>query len=194
MSNVVSAAKEAQSSLLARVKKHEADAWLRLVTWIGPFILRWCHGAGVQSGDCDGLAAKVLEDVWRDLAAFRREKPDQSFRRWLHAKTIRRIELLAPELVGSLPAADADGTASTNPSETHDWTRRALHLVVRDLMAQHAHDPGFKAFFRLALIGRSPTEVAQELGLKVWGVRQARVRWTKRVRDRLHELFGELLD
>src|SRR5437868_2966054 len=54
-------ADDTRSSLLLRVNNRDADAWLKLVKWIGPFILGWCRKARLQPADCDDVAQEVLQ-------------------------------------------------------------------------------------------------------------------------------------
>jgi DNA-directed RNA polymerase specialized sigma24 family protein len=177
MNRISSPSADAGSSLFGRAHQRETDAWLQLVRWFGPGVLRWCRDAGLPPADCAAVASKVVEDVWRGLPAFRRDNPDQSFRGWLAALTRNH---LTPR-VWNVPA------------DTDAWTRRALYLLVQELAAEHANDPTFKAFHRTAVDGLSIADAARELGLKPWTVRQHRLTWTGRLRERLRHQFGELL-
>ncbi len=82
---------DTSSSLLVRVKNRDPDACLRLVEWIGPFILSWCRRAGLQPADRDEVSQQALLNVWGRLAAFRKEKPGDSFRGWVYSITRSRI-------------------------------------------------------------------------------------------------------
>jgi DNA-directed RNA polymerase specialized sigma24 family protein len=84
--------------------------------------------------------------------------------------------------------------AEADPAEAQDLKRRALHLLIQDIIAPHINDPGFKAFYRTAVDGLSAVQAAQELGASADMVRQHKCRWIKRLRDRLRDQFGELLD
>ena len=182
------------SSLLARAKTRDADAWLQLVRWIGPFILKSCHRAGLQAADCDEVSQQVLINIWRGLAAFRKDQPSHSFRGWVYAITRNCIlDLLARKSVepGPLPPGLP---ADSDPSDAQNLKRRAVALLIQEIVASHRNDIGFQAFYRVAVDGLTAVQVAGELGLSADAVRQHKSRWVKRLRDRLHEKFGELLD
>ena len=184
---------DTSSSLLVRVKNRDPDACLRLVEWIGPFILSWCRRAGLQPADRDEVSQQALLNVWGRLAAFRKEKPGDSFRGWVYSITRSRIldlwarQRAAPRPLSAEPPAD-------DASSEKDWKQRALHLLIKDLAARHAADHGFKAFYRTAVDGLSSAEAARELGVSADVVRQQKCRWIKRLRDQLRQQFGELLD
>ena len=184
---------DTSSSLVARVKNHEAAAWQQLIEWIGPFILRWCRRAGLQAADCEDVSQQVLQKLWVQFATFRKEQPGHSFRGWVYTITrncisdLRRRPAPRQLLVAELPA-EAD------PSEAGDLKRRAICLLVQEVSALLANDAGFKAFYRTAVDGLPAKAVGQELGMSADAVRQHKSRWIKRLRDRLREQFGELLD
>jgi RNA polymerase sigma-70 factor (ECF subfamily) len=181
------------SGLLSRAVRQDADAWLQLVRWIGPSILRWCRRAGLQPADCDDLAQGVLQTVWLRLATFNKDRAGHTFRGWVYVITRNRIiDLLRRDAPSQLPTIDLP--AAVEPAEAGDLKRRAIALVLQDIVARHAADVGFKAFYRTAVDGCPAPDVARELGLQPWTVRQHKSRWTRRLRDQLKEQFGELLD
>jgi RNA polymerase sigma-70 factor (ECF subfamily) len=190
----VPVSEDSSSSLLAAVRKQDPHAWLRLVAWIGPFILRWCRGAHLQEADCDEVSSEVLLRIYRGLAAFRKDRPGDSFRGWVYAITRNCIaDLLARhhKAPRSLPVELPE---RADPSEAQDLRQRALVLLVRDAITAHDGDPGFRAFYRTAVDGLSAVEAARELGLSADVVRQHKSRWLKRLRDRLSQQFDGLLD
>jgi RNA polymerase sigma-70 factor (ECF subfamily) len=180
------------SSLLARVNQRDANAWLQLVQWIGPFILRWCRQARLQPADCDNVGQEVLQRVWSRLSTFRKETPGQSFRGWVYTVTKNCIADLRRQGV-QRPLTEMAMPAEPDPSEAGDFQSRAVRMVLQQVFARHAEDPGFRAFYRTAVDGLSAPEVARELGMKAWTVRQHRCRWIKRLREQLRVEFGDLL-
>ena len=196
---------DTSSSLLARVKNQNADAWLQLATWVGPYILGWCRRAGLQAADCDDVSQQVLTNVWHGLAKFRADQAGQSFRGWVYVITRncvadlrerRRREQALDRLAVPRPAAtpERELPAEDDPAAAPFWKRRALQLLLKEIITRHAEDRGFKAFYRTAVDGLTAPEVAGEIGMSADVVRQHKCRWIKRLRDRLREQFGELLD
>ncbi|HKI37012.1 MAG TPA: sigma-70 family RNA polymerase sigma factor [Gemmataceae bacterium] len=186
-------ADDTSSSLLARVKNHDADACVQLVQWIGPFILRWCQRARLQAADRDDVSQQVLKNIWSRLATFRKDKPNDSFRGWVYTITRNCILDLWERRRGAPHPLPVELPAEADPSEARDLKRRALHLLIQEVIARHAGDSGFQAFYRTAVDGLSAVEAAQELGLSPDAVRQHKSRWIKRLRDRLLRQFGDLL-
>jgi RNA polymerase sigma-70 factor, ECF subfamily len=188
------------SSLLAKVKQQDADAWLRLVIWMGPFVLRWCRGFHLQAADCDEVSSQVIEKVWLNLASFRKEAPGDSFRKWVHAITRNTVLDLFRQRKRGQAALDhladrgSPRGAEDDSAEARDWKRGALLLLIDNIKAQYAQDRGFQAFYRTTVDGRSAPEIALELGLSNDAVRQHKVRWLKRLREQLNQQFAELLD
>jgi RNA polymerase sigma-70 factor (ECF subfamily) len=185
---------DTRSSLLARARKQHPDAWQRLVRWIGPFILRWCRTARLQPADQDEVCQQVLLKVWGGLGGFRNKKPGDAFRGWVYTITRNCIaDLIARRRTepGPLPLVLPD---VPDPAEAQDLKRRALHLLIQEAIGPAVNDRGFKAFYRTAVDGLSAVQAAGELGMSPDVVRQHKSRWIKRLRDRLREQFGELLD
>jgi RNA polymerase sigma-70 factor (ECF subfamily) len=178
---------DAARSLLARARNHDGEAWLQLVKWIGPLLLRWCGRAGLQAAECEEVARAVLSDVWRSLASFRKDA-GQSFRVWVYSLVRNRArDLLARRRAACPLPADPD------PAEALELKRRALQLLLQAVLARNP-DQRFRAFYRTAVDGLSALEADQELALGVDVVRQYKARWLKRLREELGERFDELLD
>src|SRR5262245_56574497 len=79
------------SSLLARVKERDALAWQRLLALYGPLVYSWCRRAGLRSDDAGDVVQEVFRSVFMGLAAFRRERPEDTFRGWLRVISRNKI-------------------------------------------------------------------------------------------------------
>jgi RNA polymerase sigma-70 factor, ECF subfamily len=191
--NPAPAADETRSSLLLRVRDQDAEAWRQLVLWIGPFILRTCRKAGLQATDADDVSQSVLETVWSRLHTFRKDNPRDSFRGWVYTITRNRvIDFRRRPTPRPLPSVELPDTP--DPAEAGELENRALSLILREAAVRHAADPGFKAFYRTAVDGLTAPQAAAELGLTAWAVRQHKSRWIARLRERLRDEYGPLLD
>ena len=181
---------DTSSSLLSRVKNRDADAYVQLVRWIGPRILRWCELSGLQDADREEVSQQVLMNVWHGIAAFRKVSAGDSFRGWVYSITRNCIR----DLLTKRRAPPQPLPVESDPSEANDLKRRALQFLVQSAVARHAKDSEFRAFYRTAVDGLSPTEAARELSLSADVVRKHKSRWIKRLRDQSRDQFGELLD
>jgi hypothetical protein len=177
--NAIQPTADDATSLLARVNNRDAGAWQQIVRLIGPFLLRWCQVARLTPGDGEEVACKILADIWRDLASFHKDERGPSFRAWVYSRS--RVHL--PALPAECPLSD-----------THAWQRRTLLLALCELQAANDNDVSFRAFCRTAVDGMSIPEVAQLMGLRPWQIRQYRLIWTGRLRERLQQFYGALLD
>jgi RNA polymerase sigma-70 factor (ECF subfamily) len=182
------------SSLLARVRKQDADAWIQLVKWIGPLLLHWCQRAGLQAADGEDVSQQVLLKVWHGLASFRKENAGDSFRGWVYTITRNRIVDWVKKQRPAFSPLPVELPAVADAAEEPDLKQIALQMLIRDAVAQHVNDRGFTAFYRTAVDGLSAVEVGSELGMSADVVRQHKSRWIKRLRDRLGEQFKGLLD
>jgi RNA polymerase sigma-70 factor (ECF subfamily) len=187
------------SSLLERVRAQEPEAWRRLVRLYYPLVRGWCERAGLQSED----AADVAQEVFRALAGnvdrFRRDGGQNSFRGWLWGITRRQLLAYRRRRQGQ-PAA-AGGTDAQRrlaelpePDDPSDADRPAEHsaLLRRALDLLHAgvEERTWQAFWRAAVQGQAPADIAAELGMSVNSVYLAKARLLRRLRDE----FGDLLD
>src|SRR5262249_18795324 len=70
-------------SLLARLRRQEADAWRLFVSLYTPLVVRWCHRRGLAEADIADVTQEVLRKVVGSLDLFRKEVATDSFRGWL---------------------------------------------------------------------------------------------------------------
>src|SRR5262245_33458149 len=71
-------------SLLQRALRRDALAWERVVALYGPIIYGWCRKWGLQPRDAENVGQEVFLRLSVRLDHFRRDRPDDSFRGWLH--------------------------------------------------------------------------------------------------------------
>jgi RNA polymerase sigma-70 factor (ECF subfamily) len=202
--NSTTSAASISSSLLERLRDHDAEAWKRLVRLYYPLVRGWCLRGGLRPED----AADVAQEVFRALAGnvhrFRREESGSSFRGWLYGITNRQLLAHrrrqkqqaagvggseAQQWFANLAEADVESASSecsaTAPNERHELLRRALQLL-RGGVAKHT----WEAFWRTAVEGESPSDIAADLGISVNTVYVAKAR----LLGRLREEFGELIE
>lgn len=188
------------SSLLARVRSADDEAWQRLVALYGPLVHSWCCHAGLQSDDLADVFQEVFLAVHNSIGAFRADRPGDTFRGWL--RTIARSKMadhyrrrsLEPLAAGGSQAAErwrelpeeepvADDEASLSEN-------RQLVCGAAEIVRAEFTDQTWRAFWKVAVEGQLTKDVADSLGMSVVAVRQAK----SRVLRRLRQEFSELLD
>lgn len=187
------------STLLERVRSRRPEAWVRLAELYGPVVYRWCRKAGVPRDDALDLVQEVFAAVARDIDAFRRDRPGDSFAAWL--RTITRHVYLhyfrsrreRPVALGGTDAQERilqvpepeEATDANDPREVAGMVLPAgLELVRAEFEPQT-----WEAFQRVAVEGQTPARVAMELGMSVDAVYQAKSRVLRRLRRELDGLL-----
>lgn len=180
-------------SLLERVRAREPQAWRRLVQLYGPTVYGWCRRCGLQSADAADAVQEVFTAVAGGIGAFRQDKPGGGFQKWLWTITrskicdhFRRQKRRATGPGGTalpeLTAADADPELPEpdDNSAIGSLVHRALE-VVRPAFEHRTWD----AFWRVTVEQQAPADVAEDLGMTLPAVYQAKYRVLQRLRQEL---------
>ena len=187
-------------SLLVRLKANDAAAWDRLVVLYAPLVYYWCRKFHVPDQDADDVFQDVIQSVAANIATFRKEQPGDTFRGWLRVITQNKIHDYFRRL-GRQPQAaggtDANLRLSQLPavedSDGDDDERQAYQQLMHralELIRCEFTTRTWQAFWRVAVDGQRPVDVAQELAMQPGTVRVAKSRVLRRLRQEL----GELLD
>jgi RNA polymerase sigma-70 factor (ECF subfamily) len=194
-----------ETSLLARVRQQDQEAWRRLEYLFGPLVLQWLRQAGVAEADAVDLRQEVLQAVWKSVGRFERERAGSTFRGWLRTITqnklrdhlrARRHDTKAEGgtealwRIGNLPE-DLDELSSQSGNsneELQGLVRRAIDLV-KDEVQPHT----WQAFWLVVVEGRTAAEAARQLGIKPGSVYTARSRVLNRLREALGPDFESVL-
>jgi RNA polymerase sigma-70 factor (ECF subfamily) len=185
-------------SLLERARAHDREAWSRLVHLYQPLVRRWCARAGLSAQDAEDVCQDVFGSAAAHFAAFRRDRPGDTFRGWLHviARNAIRLHFRRTQdearAAGGSDALDRlqevpDPLAGIDPNdaaEVNDLHRRALEQV-----RPHFEESTWQAFWLSTIEGRSTAVLAGELGMTVAAIRQARSRVLRRLREELGEVL-----
>lgn len=189
------------SSLLARLRLRDSEAWGRLIDLFGPEVYAWCRQAGLQESDAADVGQEVFGAVAAKIGDFRRDQPGDTFRGWLW--TITRSKLhdfwrraaRQPAAAGGSDAqqrltelADRDQSnrsASAVPAVSQRLVERALGQI-RDRFEPRT----WQAFWKATVDQRPTQEIAAELGMTPGAVYIAKSRVLRTLREEL----GELLD
>lgn len=194
MTVISSFADSTSSNLLERARNRgDQEAWRKLITWIGPFVLRWCRAAKLQDADRRNVSQNVFANICRYYDTFRKEGPNHSFRAWVRKITKNCIHDLYREQAPR-PVDGIESIAQPNSQEDLEIRVRAIYIILRDIAEKNSHDDSFLAFHRMVVDGLTSREVARELGIQADTARQYKCRWIKKLREQLREDFGDLLE
>ena len=188
------------TSLIHRAQHSDGEAWERLAHLYGPTIYGWARRAGMQEHDAADVMQAVFEALTSDLVNFRRRSKADSFRGWLWTITrnkvmdeFRRLYRREDAIGGSnafqklqeMPESPPDSSSDDSRIEQEALRRRALEMVSGDFESRT-----WQAFFRTAVKGDLPADVAADLGISVWAVYKAR----SRVLQKFRAEFADVLD
>lgn len=181
------------SSLLDRVRADEAGAWDRLVALYAPLLYHWCRRWKLQEEDLADVFQEVFKTLVVHLAGFRKDREGATFRGWLF--TITRNKVLdhfrkrshdqagggtdAAMRLAQVPAPDG-----ASDSEEAEEIRRLYHRGL-ELIRGEFEEKTWQAFWRTAVEGRTPRDVAVELSMTSGAVRVAKSRVLQRLREEL---------
>jgi RNA polymerase sigma-70 factor (ECF subfamily) len=189
------------STLLERVRAQRPEAWERLVDLYGPVVYRWCRQSALRPEDAADVVQEVFTAVAVHVGEFRRERPGDSFGGWLRSITRNKIRdyyrrrLGKPEARGGTdarqqlaeigqPPEPSDPSAACDEGLDAWLSRRGLELVRAEF-----ENRTWEAFWRTAVEGHAPAHVAEDLGMSVQAVYQAKSRVLRRLRQELDELL-----
>jgi RNA polymerase sigma-70 factor, ECF subfamily len=185
------------STLLERVKCHDQQAWERLVRLYSPLVYRWCRRAGLQEADAADVGQQVFVSVARGIAALHHDQAGDTFRGWLrtitknklcdHAKMGQAIGTgggKLSDILDNLPAL-ASAPAEETAEETSLLYQRAVELIGTEF-----EERSRQAFWRVAVDGQHPQDVARELDMSLNAVYLAK----SHILRRLREEFAGLID
>jgi RNA polymerase sigma-70 factor, ECF subfamily len=187
------------STLLARIRANDKEAWGRLVHLYGPLVFRWCRQAGLQETDAADIGQEVFRAVARRIGDFHHDRERGSFRGWLRTITRNKLRDLARRqppggrgIGGSdgqgqiqrlVAPVSADSGEEVDQAEDLIVLRRAVELVLDDCEAATR-----QAFWRVVVDGQTPADVASDLGLSINSVYLIKSRLLRRIRDAFAEL------
>ena len=188
-------ATSSSSGLIARLKAADAEAWRRMVELYGPLIYRWARQFGTGPDDAADVVQETFRAVLTGVADLRHDRPGDSFRGWLWTITRSKVHDLfrsrrgLPEARGGTTAQQAamqipepadEPSTGLSEADSCSLLQRSLELIRAEF-----EERTWRAFLLVAVEGRSPADVAEELGMTVQAVYQAKYRVLKRVREEL---------
>src|SRR3954468_10036396 len=151
-------------SLLGRARANDPDAWARLTSLYRPLVALWCRRARCPAEEVEDVMQEVFAAAAAGLAAFRRDRPGDSFRGWLRGITRNQVLLYfrrnrgrprgeggSEALAGLEGIPDPLAEEDNESGEVGQLYRRALEQVRGEF-----EEKTWQAFWRTAIESRSP--------------------------------------
>ena len=189
------ASTSAGTSLILRLQDSDPDAWHQLVDLYAPLIFFWCQDCGLDSSDSADVMQEVFLAASKSIVRFQ-PQPDGTLRGWLWTITQNKIRDFARRRqkqiqatggtqahlrIAELPMHE-EAAEPTSQLQTSRLLDRALDQIENDFASNT-----WQAFWLTAIEGHDTSSVAEQLGMSVNGVRQAKSRVLRRLREQLGE-------
>ena len=182
------------ASLLSRLSQGDDQAaWSEFHDRYRDLVIGFARRAGLQAIDCEDVAQQVFINLMQSMQDFRYDPAKGMFRSYLktavfHAvfQLVRRSRSELALGAGELEEREAAQDSTVEELWEQEWRR----YHIRKAMGRLAHEFTEKdrlAFTEYALNGRSALETAEDLGLSIDQVYQAK----SRILRRLSVLIGE---
>ena len=188
-------------SLIERVALRDEQAWNRLAELYVPLVMKWSQNAGLDEAEAADISQEVFQVVAARIGDFfvpqgELRKRGQ-FRAWLRQITrnklgdlIRRKKRQETATGGSgshwsrIPDPDSTSDDEDSVEDHAELFATCLRLIKTDF-----NTSTWQAFFRVTVEEQPITVVAENLGLTVKAVRQAKYRVLKRLREEFRDLL-----
>jgi len=169
----------------------DSDSWTSLTELYGPVVYRWARLANLQPDDASEVVQEVFQSIFQNIESF----DQRSFRGWLWTITKNTILYRFRKLkkvpkaeggsdfhsrVQSIP--DGEVVEQLIPNDP-DGTESAILQKTLELIRSDFHPTTWQAFWLTTIKQRSTAEVAEELGLSMNAVKQARYRVRVRIKE-----------
>lgn len=188
------------STLLERAKANDQQAWKTLTDVYSPLVYAVCRRKGVDPQDAQDIVQDVFRKVALGLVDFRHDRPGDSFRGWL-ATIARNCIRDHFRMQGGRPVAVGGGEMVRRVQEVPDWddiestvsSPSAANVVIirqalRNIRSEFK-DRTWEAFWKSAVEGGYPADIARQLGISRDVVHQAKSRVLRRLRKEVEGLL-----
>lgn len=188
------------ATLLARLAGGagaDASAWGEFVERYGELIRGFVRRQGLQPADCDDILQDVLVALTRALPGFQYDPSRGRFRSYLKTIALRAMFRRRAERGGEVHLADledatraADRDQAVEQAWEHEWQQYHARIAMRAIESEfNAGDR--RAFQRYAVEGADARVVADELGITLDQVYQAKSRILRRLAELIEQQIAE---
>lgn len=176
-------------------------AWQRFRDEYGPVIAGFARKLGARPSDVDDVVQEVIISMISAAPNFRYDRAKGRFRGYLKVATLRVVRAVAGKRARfrCVPLETiADDAAELDDEWNAEWQRHTLARALDEVRAEYAGGHTFRAYELYALLGVPPQAVADQLGISLDSVYQAKTRVTESLRRKVrrweqdeHESPGE---
>lgn len=212
-------AETTRPSLLIRIRDAaDREAWQQFVDLYAPLIYGLARKRGLQDADAADVTQEVFRSVANRIARSRgsgvrgqesgvgSQEPSAweydpkrgSFRSWLYTVTRHKIsdflERKQPRGTGDTATQMFLEEQPDTDEEESDWQRKyqqRLFTWAAERIQGEFQEPTWRAFWQLAVEGKSGEEVARSLGMSVGAVYVAKSRVLARLKKEIEQLNRE---
>lgn len=176
----------------------DLEAWAEFTSIYQPLVYRVARRLGLQDADAENLVQEVIYRVGTRIAKASGSRPENGFRRWL--STVARNAAL-DAIRRARPDAGRGGTSvqlalreipesqelSSEIMFQRELERQRFRTAAKQIRSEF-NDATWAAFWETMVVGRSCTEVADQLGKSLGAVYTARCRVMQRLKDMVQVL------
>lgn len=181
------------ASLLVRVRdSQDAEAWNRFVEIYAPLVYRLGRKHGLQDADAADFTQDVLRAVAGAISRFVYDPAKGNFRGWLFTVSRNKLtNFLAQRRLRPLTGGDSavlEELPAADENEEAAWEQecqRRLFLLAAEEVRSGFAESTWQAFWRTAVDGQSPGEVAGSLGMSTGAVYLAKSRVLARIKRQI---------
>ena len=188
-------------SLLVRIRDpQDREAWRQFVALYAPLIHGLCRQRGLQDADAADLTQEVLRTVTAAAPGLVYDPARGSFRGWLYTVTCNRIHDFRDSRLNRERGSGDSATyrllavqpAPDNEADRweHDYQRH-LFALAAEQVRDSFEEATWRAFWLIAVEGKSGAEASQALGLSVGAVYVAKSRVMARLKKQIQQIEGE---
>lgn len=177
------------TSLLLRIRTRDQDGWIQFCSIYGPTVYRWARRTGLQDSDAADIVQDVFQAVANAIDRFQKNKPEDSFRAWLRTITQNKVRDVYRRRRNETQSIGGDGMQMLNEVPTVESEDEIevprIKMRALDTIKNTFAENTWQAFWRATVEGDTPKEIAEDLGISVWSVYQAKSRVLRRLRSEL---------
>jgi RNA polymerase sigma factor (sigma-70 family) len=188
-----------RASLLFRLRdSQDYEAWVEFVSLYEPIAYRLLRRHGLQDADAQEVMQALFMAVSRNIDRWDPAKERGSFRGWLRRVArnlvinwVKQRERRVIATGGSDVQAMLDNLPADSGAETAEFDqelRRAIFRRAAEQVRREVEPATWQAFWETGIVGTSPLDAAQKLGMSVGGIRVAKCRVLARLRAAVNEI------